>query len=345
MSNMNKNVKILDCTLRDGTYVANFSQEEIQIITERLSNAGVEYIEVGHGVGLGYYKNKEGAMSDEVFISSAKAHIKNNSRLGVFFIPGIGDKDDITKAKELGIDFIRIGTNASDYSKAFPFIEHAKNLGLEVYYNSMKSYILNPFEFAKAAKEVEKVGVDGVYLVDSAGGMFPKETKEYIKLLRENLKCRIGFHGHNNLMLANSNVITSIEHGVDLIDTTLMGLGRGGGNAPTEIVLYIIDKLGVKNPIDNKEILRLTKDLIFQKTAGNYSDAYDIDIVSGFAMFHSGFLETFTKIATHHSVDLRDLIIKVSAIEKENPSEELIQKIAKKIQEQKTQIFSPRSIN
>ena len=342
---MNNQVKLLDCTLRDGTYVTNFSQKEVELISNRLSNAGVEYIEVGHGVGLGYFRKKEGAMTDETFISSAKNNIKDSSRLGVFFIPGIGEKEDIAAAKDCGIDFIRIGTNASDYSKAFPYIEFAKEKGLEVYYNSMKSYILNPFEFAKAAKEIEKIGVDGIYLVDSAGGMFPSETAEYVKLLRENLKCKIGFHGHNNLMLANSNVIASIENGIDLIDTTLMGLGRGGGNAPTEIVLYIIDKLGVDNPIDNKEILKLTRDLIFQKTSHDYTEAYDIDIVSGFAMFHSGFLETFTKIAQAHSVDLRDLIIKVSAIEKENPTEDLIQSVAKEIQDGETQVFSPRSIN
>lgn len=342
---MNKDAIILDCTLRDGTYVAKFSKEEVETITKRLSKAGVEYIEVGHGVGLGYYRKRPDEMTDEVFISSAKNNLEGNSRLGVFFIPGIGTEDDISKAKDLGIDFIRIGTNASDYTKAYPYIEHAKKLGLEVYYNSMKSYILNPFEFAKAAKEIEKVGVDGIYLVDSAGGMFPSETKEYISLLAENLKCKIGFHGHNNLMLANSNVITAIENGVNLVDTTLMGLGRGGGNAPTEIVLYIIDKLGVKNPIDNKEILKLTKELIFQKTSGNYSEEFDIDIVSGFAMFHSGFLETFTKIAQSHSVDLRDLIIKVSAIEKENPTEELIQSIAEEIKQDSTKVFSPRSIN
>jgi 4-hydroxy-2-oxovalerate aldolase len=342
---MNKNAKILDCTLRDGTYVANFSKEEIEIITNKLSISGIEYIEVGHGVGLGYYKKKEGAMTDEVFISSARNNLRNNAKLGVFFIPGIGDKDDIAQAKELGIDFIRIGTNASDYSKAFPFIEFAKEQGLEVFYNSMKSYILNPFEFTKSAKEIEKIGADGIYLVDSAGGMFPNETEEYIKLLRENIQCKIGFHGHNNLMLANANVITAIENGADLVDTTLMGLGRGGGNAPTEIVLYILDKLGVENTIDNKEILKLTKDMIFQKSSTSYSEDYDIDIISGFAMFHSGFLETFTNIAKNHKVDLRDLIIKVSAIEKENPSEELIMNIAKEIKGSMTQVFSPRSIN
>ncbi len=342
---MNKNAKILDCTLRDGTYVTSFSKAEIEIITNKLSSAGIEYIEVGHGVGLGYYRKKEGAMTDELFINSAKNNLKGNSKLGVFFIPGIGEIDDIAKAKDLGVDFIRIGTNASDSVKAFPYIEFAKQKGLEVFYNSMKSYILNPFEFTKVAKEVAKVGVDGIYLVDSAGGMFPKETEEYIKLLRENIKCKIGFHGHNNLMLANANVIAAIEHGADLVDTTLMGLGRGGGNAPTEIVLYIAEKLGLETNIDNKEVLKLTKEIMFQKNTASCSEDYDIDIVSGFAMFHSGFLETFTNIAKTHSVDLRDLIIKVSAIEKENPTEELIQTIAQEIKETKTQVFSPRSIN
>ncbi len=341
---MNSSPIILDCTLRDGTYVASFSESEIGEITEKLSICGIKYIEVGHGLGMGYQRLKPELMKDADFIAAATKRVKNNAKLGTFFIPGVGNKDDITEAKKLGLDFIRIGTNASDHEKAIPFINHAKEQGLETYYNSMKSYTLSPLKFAKMATEVEKAGVDGVYLVDSAGGMFPDQVSEYIRVTRENVKCKIGFHGHNNLMLANANIISSIENGADLIDTTLLGLGRGGGNAPTEIVLYIVDKMGIKNKIDNKEILELSKKVNIAKNSKLDTSGFDLDIIGGFAMFHSGFTETFSRIAEHHRVDLRDLIIKVSEINNENPSDRLIAEIAEEIQNNNSKVFSPRSV-
>lgn len=342
---INPNLKILDCTLRDGSYAAKFSEAEIKDICLALDSSGLEYIEVGNGLGLGYHRKKteDDLIEDKIHIETAKANIKN-AKIGVFFIPNIGTMDDLKEAAAAGIDFVRIGNNATNYKEAIPYIDYAKKLGLEVSFNFMKSYVLSPFEFLKASQEVAKTNLDMIYLVDSAGGMFPRQVADYIRLLSENIDtCKIGFHGHNNLMLVNANNIEAINNGAALVDTTLMGLGRGGGNSQTEIMLYIFERMGLEHGIDNKIILEAGKKYIVDKMAGP-RNAYDIDVVSGFAMFHSSFFTMFSKVAEEKGVDVRDLIIRVCNIDQENPNLDLINEVAGEILSNKTSVYSPRSI-
>jgi 4-hydroxy 2-oxovalerate aldolase len=53
----------------------------------------------------------------------------------------------------------------------------------------------------------------------------------------------IGIHAHNNMQLAMSNTITSVINGATMLDATLLGMGRGAGNCPVEILIAFL-----KNP-------------------------------------------------------------------------------------------------
>ena len=97
--------QILDCTLRDGGYVIDFkfTVEEIKNVVLELSESGIIYIEVGHGLGLGAYRRHggEGVLCDQDTLKAA-LEVKNSSMIGMFFIVGIGDLDDIRMASEMG---------------------------------------------------------------------------------------------------------------------------------------------------------------------------------------------------------------------------------------------------
>ena len=60
LKTLKKNFKFLDCTLRDGSYVINFnfSKLDTKNIVSALDEVGVDFIEVGHGIGLGASTNK-----------------------------------------------------------------------------------------------------------------------------------------------------------------------------------------------------------------------------------------------------------------------------------------------
>ena len=72
---------------------------------------------------------------------------------------------------------------------------------------------------------------DVFYIVDSSGSMLPSEVKDYIKVIKDYTDISIGFHGHNNLGMANANSYVALENGGKFVDGTLGGVGRSAGNA------------------------------------------------------------------------------------------------------------------
>lgn len=337
-------VTILDCTIRDGSYAINnnWTGEEVQALTHGLVKCGLSYIEVGSGIGLGAHRKQINSVcTDEQYVRFA-AEVKGTAKIGAFFIPGIGTKDDLKFFKTWGGDFIRIGTDVSRSDIAKEYIELARNLGLEVGFNFMKSYAVSPFELCKRATRIEEYGAQMISLVDSAGGMLPKEVGLYMSLLRECTHVRLGFHGHNNLLLANANSIAAIENGVDIIDTTLMGMGRGAGNAQTETMVVILKKMGHNLNIDPLKVADLSRAHIIPKSQ-TLKGVDDVQLLMGEAQFHDAFLDVITEIADQYDVDYRTLIQEVSLINKENPSKELMMHIAHNLQNNNVMpVFQPK---
>jgi len=337
-------VEILDCTIRDGSYVINgeWSSEEVTGLTKELAKNNFTYIEIGNGIGLGAHrKGFTSICTDEEYVELANA-VKGNSKIGTFFIPGIGTKEDMKMLADKGGDFVRVGTDVSKSEQAKEYIEYAKELGLEVGYNFMKSYVVSPFELCKRAVIMEEYGADMISLVDSSGGMLPTDVGRYMKALKECLTVKVGFHGHNNLLIANANNIAAIENGADIIDTTLMGMGRGAGNAQTESMLVILEKMGIEVDIDPIQVSNISKKYISPKT-NLLKGSDDLQLVMGYAQFHDSFLNIITEIAEKYDIDYRILIIEVSKINKENPSGELIDMVAQQVSRGKdVGIFFPK---
>src|SRR5699024_715597 len=83
---------------------------------------------------------------------------------------------------------------------------------------------------------------DVLYLVDSYGGSFPHEVKRVAEQLKPRLDCQLGFHGHNNLETALTNTLAALKAGVEYVDGTILGMGRGAGNLKTELLLTVLSK-------------------------------------------------------------------------------------------------------
>jgi 4-hydroxy-2-oxovalerate aldolase len=289
----NPKVDILDCTIRDGSYLINyqFTAEDTYLITSALCGAGLERIEVGHGLGLGAQDRGKGAAAalDVSYIEAGVAASAGRAEVGVFYIPGIGTLDNIRQAADAGLGFIRIGTNIDQYAQGETAIALAKKLGLEVWANLMKSYALPSYKFAEICKCVEDLGVDVAVLVDSAGGMVPEQIKAYTQEALKKVTIPLGFHGHNNLDLVIANCLAFVMAGGSMVDTSLRGMGRSAGNAATEVVGALLSREGYDiGPIDFRQLMRLAENLIapgMPRDAGLQAE----EIASGIALFHSSF--------------------------------------------------------
>ncbi len=325
---------ILDCTLRDGSYVIDFqfTKEDTGKITGSLEEAGFAYIEVGHGVGLGASKRgfDVAAATDEEYCVAAAAAIKKDSKWGMFCIPGIATLDDLKMAIDYGMDFVRIGTDVHKVDESLPFIELAKEKGLQVFANFMKSYVLDSKDFAKLVMKSAGFGADCVYLVDSAGGMLPDQVRSFIRATYElDDKLVLGFHGHNNLGLGMANALVSIEEGVKFIDSSLQGFGRSAGNVPAEQLICMLDLLGLNDRFDPIAVMdlgeNLIRPLIMQRGMSS------LDITAGWSQFHSSFMPSILKIAKQERVDPRLLINEVCKVNKITSSNDQLKSIAASI--------------
>ena len=323
---------ILDTTLRDGSYAINFSftAADTGVLCQELENAGLEYIEIGHGVGLNASNAGHGlaAATDAEYMSAAKRSLKK-SKYGMFCIPGIATLSDLDLAADHHMGFVRIGTNVDAIETAEPFIRKAKKFGMLVAANFMKSYALSPKEFACKVQQAENYGADIVYFVDSAGGMLPHTIDDYIEAIRKKTKVDLGFHGHNNLGLALANTLRAAELGVRYIDASLQGLGRSSGNACTEILVAALEKSGVRTGIHFLKLLKIGQQYI-QPLIDKRGEAA-LDIVAGYAEFHSSYMPKILKCAARFQVDPEILIIEACKMSKVDVDEERLNSVAQKI--------------
>jgi 4-hydroxy 2-oxovalerate aldolase len=328
---MASQVTILDCTLRDGSYVVHqrFTADDTARVCAELEAGGVRQIEIGHGAGLGASGPRHGiaAASDKDHIEAASRTLQK-ARFGTFYIPGVGSTNDLDMARDHGMHFVRVGTTADQCKAAWAHIEYARRIGFDVFYSAMKSYLATPAALLAAIRTAVECGAQAAYVVDSAGALIPIEVKAYVEVLTSELDVPIGFHGHNNFMLANANCLAAWEAGATFFDGTLQGIGRSGGNAQTEILAIMFEKMKVDTGLNVRYLLdageRLIRPFMNVETGG----ATALNVVIGMAGFHSTYLDRVNSAARQHGVDLKDLIIAVCKYDRVDPSSALIERVA-----------------
>jgi len=329
MSDLN----LLDVTLRDGSYAINFSfsASDTAILCKELEKVGFQYIEIGHGVGLNasHVGYGQAIQTDEDYMIAAES-VLSKARYGMFCIPGIARLENIDLANQHGMGFIRVGTNVTEVRRSEPYIKKAKQLGMLVAVNYMKSYVLPPKQFAEQVKLSEQYGADIVYIVDSAGGMFADDIVKYYQAIRQVTDLPVGFHGHNNLGLAVANSLTAAEIGIEFLDCSLQGLGRSAGNAATETLVTALIKRGYRLNIDFLKLLDIGQTYIqpLLSTKG----IMPLDVIAGYAEFHSSYMPHIQKYAAKYSVDPAILIMEASKVDKVNLNAAVLEAICRRLQ-------------
>lgn len=331
-------VNLLDCTIRDGSYVTHYywDADVLEKVVSTLSKQGIKYIEVGNGMGMGAYRTMPNSLEDAAYYEHT-IPFKRDSLIGSFCIPGTATFEDLKLFKERGGDFVRIGTNATQTENALPFIEKARELGLWVSCNLMKTYAISKYQWIQYSDKLVNAGAECIYFVDSAGGMLPDEVGEYVRAMKNFYNVEVGFHGHNNFLLANANSLKAAECGAKFIDVTLGGLGRGAGNAQLESMVPILQKVNLLNQdLDFFALADLANSIV-----GNYnvkgSTKREINI--GSSNFHDSFTSKLEEAANRYNVDADQLLVEVCKINIINPSTELFNTVAERMADGLTNDF------
>ncbi len=302
--------RVTDTSLRDGSHPMRhqFSIEQVRAVAQALDEAGIPVIEVTHGDGLAGSSLQYGfsATSEMELISAAK-EVCRQAKIAVLLIPGIGTVKELKEAMERGAQVVRIATQCTEADVSEEHFEFAKKLGMEAVGFLMMAHMRPPEVLTQQARIMESSGADCVYIVDSAGAMLPRDAYERVKALKEALAIQAGFHAHNNLGLAVGNTLAALEAGADQIDGCLRGLGAGAGNAPTELLAAVLDKMGLNPGLDVYKLMDAAEYVIAPMMPYQPIPTRDA-ITIGYAGVYSTFLLHAQRAGERYGIDPRTIL-------------------------------------
>ncbi len=243
-------IKVVDCTVRDGGLMNKWQFEDdfVRRVYEANTEAGIDYMEIGYlSSESSFSRNDFGpwrfcAESDlqRVICDCGRKRTKLSAMADI----GRIDYDDIPPKSESSLDMIRVACYVHQVDAAIALAHHCQDKGYETTINLMAVSTVGPRDLEEALDDLSKSRVPIIYLVDSFGAFYSEDidvlSKKYMERMPEKT---IGIHCHNNQQLAFANTISAIINGINFLDGSLYGIGRGAGNCPLELLVSFL-----KNP-------------------------------------------------------------------------------------------------
>ncbi len=245
-------IKILDCTLRDGGYLNewNFGHDSIVNIYERLVSSRMDIIEVGflnhnYTADIDRTIQPDSRSLDKLYENLGKGH----SLIVGMIDYGTCDIENIVPCEDSYLDGIRVIFKKDRRREAISFCHEIKLLGYKVFVQAVSITSYSDAELKELLAMVNDLEPYAFSLVDTYGLLHKNQLIHYFDLSDKELKPAIGlgYHSHNNFQLAYANCVELIEKNISrqlLIDGSLYGMGKSAGNAPTELLAMYLNDTG-----------------------------------------------------------------------------------------------------
>ena len=242
-------IKVIDCSVRDGGLMNKWQFDDSFVckVYSALTEAGVDYMEIG------YLSSESSFSRDEVgpWKFCAEDDVKriigdSEKKIKLSAMADIGriDYGDIPQKTDSSLDMIRVACYAHQVDAAIDLAHHCIDKGYETTINVMAVSTVGLRELDEALDDLSKCRVPVIYVVDSFGSFYSEDIESLARKYMERLPGKtIGIHCHNNQQLAFANTIAAIIAGINYLDGSLYGIGRGAGNCPLELLISFL-----KNP-------------------------------------------------------------------------------------------------
>lgn len=244
-----KHVKVLDCTLRDGAYLVDkkFDSEVIEGVINGLVKSRIDIIEIG------FFQDERIEGTSTAFLNSAEAkkYIPVDKEGGMFTVLADFSRYSIENLDECSpesVDAVRACFFKQERKEAINFFREIVRKGYKLFIQPVDIMGYDDYELLDLLHDLKNIEVYSFSIVDTFGSMYIEDLRRIYSLVHTNLNLdvQIGFHSHNNLQMSNalSQEFANISFGQRevVIDATLLGMGRGAGNTPTELIVDYLNK-------------------------------------------------------------------------------------------------------
>lgn len=248
---MTPDIQLLDCTLRDGSYIVNgaFGAPVLRGVMRKLAAANIDIIECGwlkdapYQPGSAYYHVP----------ADVKPYLPERPRGQTVYAVMIDwdryDLDALPPCDGESVDAIRMVFPFSRFKEAIPLGFKIKERGYRLYLQAANTLNYNDEELMELAREVNRVEPEVLSIVDTFGAMYPEDLERIDTLLDGALNpgIRLGFHSHNNQQLSFALSMEFLRLGEKsrrgvVADASLCGMGRGAGNTTTELLANYVNR-------------------------------------------------------------------------------------------------------
>lgn len=308
-------ISVLDCTLRDGAYIVNsmFGDNAIKGIIGKLKNSGIELIECGwlkdkkHESGSTFYHLPDDVLD---YIGSNKKECKYVAMIDWNRF----DTSSLPICDHSSLDAIRVVFPYEHYKEGVEVGRLIKEKGYDVYFQAANTLAYSNDDLKELALFMNDFKPVALSVVDTFGAMYEDDLQRILYVLDSSLDTSIelGFHSHNNQQLAFSNSIYFANYFRDkerdiIIDSSLCGMGRGAGNATTELICnYLNQKFGTSFDMDS--ILDAI-DVYIKRYAESFSWGYSTEYcIAGMYCCHVNNIAYLTENHRTTAKDMRGII-------------------------------------
>ena len=239
-------LKILDCTIRDGGLMSNhvFDEEIVKAVYAACSEAGIDYMELGYKASKRIFSPSEFGPWKFCAEDDIRRIVGDNDtglKLSVMADAERTDyHEDILPREQSVLDMIRVATYIHQLPTALDMVKDAHDKGYETSINLMAVSTVQEWELDEALELMADSEADTIILVDSFGAFYSEQIHYLLRKYLRHAVPRgkmVGMHAHNNQQLAYANTIEAIILGANFLDGSIAGLGRGAGNCPMELLL------------------------------------------------------------------------------------------------------------
>jgi 4-hydroxy 2-oxovalerate aldolase len=324
-------VLISDATLRDGNHAIahQLNGGQIARYCQAADKARVPIVEVGHGNGVGASSLQlgESAISDAEMLTAARENLPT-AKLGIHIIPGFATiRRDLAPALALGVDVVRVASHCSEADLTDRHIAYAREAGAEVFGVLMMSHMVSVSELVEQARKMSSYGAEAIIFMDSAGNYLPADVSARVSALLDGVGLPVGFHAHNNLGMGIANSVAAVQAGAAMLDGCARGFGAGSGNAQLEVLVAVLERMGVDTGLDVYGIYDAA-DLAEEELMDVVPTISSTSIVSGLAGVFSGFIKPVDRISAKYGVDPRDVMFELGRRKIVAGQEDLIMEVA-----------------